>query len=425
MKSFLFFIANIIVITSPVKWYISGSIRFNYYEIFIIVFAVIFFIHEYILSNEHAKLPPELNKFLFFNIGWLVIAALSGIPVIIYSLGPNAVPFFFKGFFQQFTYSIYFIMLVNFLFRLSHGRKRKIVNTFFMIVVVSCFYSFLQLYLIKYQGIDIDENVAKYLGMRLRSGEYINFRGLAYGYLFRVNGLTSDPSSQGALIITAIPYFLYCWLTKREVIKLLFLFVLVISLALTMSGSASVGTLAALIFLFLIPKNEHFNLKVSDIIAFIIFFVVLYLMFSLFENDIMFYARIRYDPNGSVGEHIQIAYNSLKLAYIYPLGVGFNNFSIAYEVEYGIGGYNPHNVWLSWLVSTGVIGLVYQLLFKYYMISSVLKYRSPLSIAFVASVVGLSVAGLGYELLDSFMINLFFTIFYTVIVSNRYIKQLN
>jgi hypothetical protein len=425
MTSFLYNIANIIVIASPLKWYLSGSIRFHYYEILIIVFVVIFSIHKYNLKKKHIKLPLELNRFIYFNIGWVAIAAISGFPVLLYSLSPNAVPFFFKGFIQQLTYSIYFIVLVNFLYGLSHHRMRKILNTFFMIVVVSSIYSFLQIYLIKYHSIDIDENVAKYLGMKLRSGEYLNFKGLAYGYLFRVNGLTSDPSSQGALIITAIPYFLYCWLTKRELIKLLLFFILLISLVLTMSGSASVGLFSALIFLFLIPKNKHFNLRVSDIIAFVSFVVIVYLMYSLFENDINYYAQIRYDPNGSVGEHIQIAYNSLKIASKYPFGVGFNNFSIVYEVEYGISGYNPHNVWLSWLVSTGVIGLVYQLMFKLYLIISVLKHKTTISIAFVASVVGVSVAGLGYEVLDSFMINLFFTIFYTVIIADRYRNRIN
>jgi hypothetical protein len=112
-----------------------------------------------------------------------------------------------------------------------------------------------------------------------------------------------------------------------------------------------------------------------------------------------------------MASHLQIAYNALQIVKDYPLGIGFNDFSIAYEMVYGQKGYGTHNAWLTYLVEIGPLGLAFQLFISFFIIRYCFRHRTPLSIAFVSSYIGVCFASLGYELKSTFSFQ-----FYTVVL---------
>lgn len=422
MKKNTYILVILIALSAALKWFLYFSFRINYYEVLILLFICLFLLSNY--KVQSFRLKKELKTYVLFLWGWVFLAGLSGCSVLFYSQGTNAHSFYLKGLFQLFVHSIFFTFLIFYLNSISSEKRNKLLYWFLTGVVISSIYGFAQLVLKMQYGIDIDENISRYLGMRLvGSGEYLNFSGYAYGYLYRLNGITSDPSVHAAYSIMALPLLLLCYIRKRSIGFMIGLLIVFISLVLSMSGSGLVGFVFSVLTLLVLGILRKRHLKIGYMAPMLGLFVILLFLYSSFGEHIAYYANVRFDPQGTIASHLDIAIKSLDIGLKYPLGVGYNNFSIAYENQYGILGYNPHNSWLGYFVQIGFVGLLYQIVFSLFIIIKCLKRMTLLSQAFIASFIGICVTALGYQVLDMFYVRLFITLFFAVVILEESCKK--
>ncbi len=414
MKKFLYVLIVLIVLSAALKWFLYFSFRVNYYEVLMILFIFFFFLSNYNVWSF--KLKQELKTYIQFLWGWFFLAGLSGFGVIIYPQGVGAYSFYLKGLLQLFVHTCFFTFFVFYLSSISSNKRNRLVSWLLAGIVISSIYGFAQLIIIKQYGIDIDERIARYLGMSLADGEYLNLTRYAYGYLYRLNGITGDPSVHAAYTIMALPLLLLCYIRKRNIGFLIGLLIVFISLVLSMSGSGLVGSVFSVSTLLVLGILRKRHLKIRYMALVLGLVVILLLLYSSFEEHIAYFANVRFDPQGTIATHLDIAIKSLHIGLKYPLGVGYNNFSIAYEDQYGISGYNPHNTWLGYFVQMGLIGLLYQIMFTLFIIRQCFKKKTLLSQAFISSVIGICIASLGYQVLDMFYVRLFITLFFTVVI---------
>jgi hypothetical protein len=125
-----------------------------------------------------------------------------------------------------------------------------------------------------------------------------------------------------------------------------------------------------------------------------------------------FQAKFFSSEVSSVDDHLQIGMESIKIALDYPLGVGFNNFSNTYHRYYGMGSFNTHNSWLTFLVETGFTGLIYRAVATLVVVSLAAKKWDDASKYFLASYTGIVIASLGYETFDLFFNSLYIVTFF-------------
>lgn len=411
MRRILYVLVILIVLSATLKWFLYFSFKVNFYEVLMILFIAFFSLRNYNIWSF--KLKQELKAYILFLWGWFFLAGLSGFGVIVYPQGADAYSFYLKGLLQLFVHTCFFTFFIFYLSSINSDKRNRLVSWFLAAVVISSIYGFAQLFLIKRYGIDIDKNIARFIGMRLANGEYLNFSRYAYGYLYRINGITSDPSVHAVYTIMALPLFLLRYITKSRVKYLILILILLVSLVLTMSGSASVGFLFSLLALLVLRLR---NIKISQLTLLLFLSIILISLYSSYEENFQYYARIRFDPHGTIATHMDIAINSLEIGIKYPLGVGYNNFSIAYENQYSISGYNPHNSWLGYFVQTGFIGVSYQIIFGFFIISKCFRKKTLLSQAFISSFIGIGIASLGYEVFEMFYVRLFIALFFTVVM---------
>lgn len=390
--------------------------RVNYFEILIIAFIFTIFINNY-NENLKYKIKNELKLYILLIWGWFFLSVFSGLGIIFYPQGPYAYSFYYKYLLQLFIHSFFFTYFIIYLSSITAKKRNMLIVYFVAMVVLSSFYGILQLFLKLKFGIDIDENISKFLGHELASGEYIDFERYAYGYLSRINGLTGDPSVHAAYTIMAIPFLLLRFITSNNkyFLYLIFLIVIFVSLVLTMSGSGSVGFVISMVLILLL-RLRICKLKYRHIMTFIIIVGFLFSFYKYFQEDFLYYLPKRFDPQGSIRSHLNIAEKSINIGLKYPLGVGANNFSIAYENQYGIVGYNPHNNWIGYFVENGFLGLFYKIIFSVFIIISCLKRKTYLSSAFIASYIGMCVAALGYQTLNLFGLQLYVALFFSCVM---------
>jgi hypothetical protein len=77
MKKIAFYITILIIYTATLKWFIPIRIRLNFFEIFIVLFLLVFF-----LINKHQfKLPAALIQFIHLQWALFGVLVLSSIAI--------------------------------------------------------------------------------------------------------------------------------------------------------------------------------------------------------------------------------------------------------------------------------------------------------------------------------------------------------
>jgi len=424
MKKILYGLLVLIALLSALKWFVYYSFRINYYEILIVIFVGFYLISNYYKTTVDFGLRKELKAYLLFIWGWFFLAILSGGNILFYPQGAEAYSFYLKGLLQLFVYFVFFTFLIFYLCSISPKKRQTLLNWFLVGVVISSIFGFTQLVLIIRYGIDIDENVSRLLSMSNNTGGFINFARYTYGNFYRLNGITGDPNVHASYSLTALPLFLFMYLENKSIKHLILFLIVFISLILSMSVSGLVGF--AFSFLILVILCMRY-IKFSYFILFSFLFIILLLFYLPYNEQVGYFLKVKTSPEGTGKSHFDIAVNSLKIGMKYPLGVGYNNFSIAYENQYGISGYNPHNTWIGYFVQMGFIGFLYQVIFSIFIIIKCFKKKTVLSQVFIASFVGICIASFGYQVLDMFFVQLFITMFFTLIMlgqdKNKLLEQ--
>lgn len=410
LKTLLFILTILIAYSANLKWFIlAAGIRINYFEILIIVFLMVFCLSRTCRGN----LSSSLRTFIYLHWGIFGISVMSGISIILYFSQLVSYGFFFKGLLQLFVYTMFFTALVLYLCSISKSQRRVIIFNMVAIVIFSAIYAIAQLTLMLDFGIDIDKLLATTL---FSFGDIdTSLTRFAYGDSFRICGISSEPATFGTTIITVVPLLFGYIFYERKHYLIIPLILLFLTLVASMSISTSLGLICAL-FLWVVLSYRHIRLHPLHLIVVFIFMGSVTLLYLSYKDEIAIFSAVRFSTGGTMSYHLEIALKVLQLVYDnLLLGLGYNNFSIAYEATYNGIGYNTHCSWLTYLVETGFIGLVFQFITSFFILRVCLKKRTLLSIAFAASYVGVCIAAIGYEVKAQFSFQFYTVVLFTII----------
>jgi len=395
-------------------WYFDIIGRIFFYDILVIFFIVVFFLNA-MLKNTFS-INKHLKIFMLFQWGWLFLVSLYSIIIIFSPSNQESYLQFFKGSILLLIYTIFVTFYVGYLSKITPQKRQNIINFIILGVSISAFFSIIHLIIIKKFNIDINKYIWPNISFGLRHA--VSELSEKYGFLYRMRGITGGSNQQAAYILTVLPLCSLRAIYRRKPFYILLTPVLTGVFILTMSRSGFIGLFVAvlILILFYFKKLKFQNWKI------LVFFIIIILALSLiFLDEIKFFVKDRFSLTVGTQTHINLYVHSLMLFLENPLGYGYNNFSVIYELKYGISNYNPHSSWLSFLLETGIIGFVYQLLFFAYITRECLRRNTMLSKAFLASYIAINVASLFCNILSWFYFLFFLTTFFaaTVLENNE------
>lgn len=389
------------------KWYIKTGFRINFFEIFILLFIALYFNY----CSAILILDRKIRLYLFYTWGFFIIAASSIFCMMFIGADQTAYLFFLKGIFQLFIYSIFLTLIVLVLINVTDEVFNRIVYFYLFGIFLSIGYSFLQIILkIRYK-VDIDSVISEIIPFVNK----VNVARYEYGNFFRINGLAADPNIHASYCLSALPFMIVKYFNKGGIKYILGIALILLSIILSMSISALIGVFVVFLFViyFYLPRLKKVLLVVIPIL------LVLSVFYFSYKKEIDHFAEVKFSSGGTSSYHLSIAINSVKIFFKYPLGVGNNNFSIAYFEMYGIKGWNPHNSWLTYLVEEGIIGFVFKsfLFILFFLLGIKLKNESGR--IFAITIAGLSFSALGYESLNLFYSQYWIAILYITLVRDK------
>jgi hypothetical protein len=407
MRRILFFLLVLIIFTAAIKWYIPLEIRFNYYEVAMITFVALY--QGY--GRATHPLSARLKVYNHFLIGWCVLSAVSIIGVLVYPHGEMGILFFLKGLLQLIVTTAFFCVLVKYLNNTTSEENFRLLKFSAIAVLLSSIYGISQLVLIIYFNFDIDEYVTSNVFQMI--SKEVTVERYAFGKAFRINGFTGDPSQQGVYVLMGLPLMCYYAFHDMKYQYIFWSLIALLSLIFTMSGSSGVGLVIAMLFFVLTNIRKLGSKFFSGLAILAISAVILYVNL---EEEILMFTSVKFSSEGTMSDHLKLAFNVIEIFLDHPLGLGYNNFSIVYEFLYHEKNFNTHNSWLTYLAEVGLFGLAYQIAFSLYIVITCFRIKEPLVTAFLVSYVGVCVAAIGYEVKNQFYFNLFTTLFFAILV---------
>ena len=218
------------------------------------------------------------------------------------------------------------------------------------------------------------------------------------------------PNVHATTLCLLLPIVLY---SKIFRFRPYILFILFISLLFTLSRTGFVA-FSVIIFLGLIYKKLSFK---SVIYMGSLSTICLLFIYSNYSN-IFDTILLRFNIQDAMGSRFDVFQNSFLLFTSNPLGVGINNFSEVYYLEYGLRGFNPHSDWLTLLVELGVIGLTATLIYYLYLLVITRIYSHVFTFPLFCIILSQCAAGFFNQTLVLFQTNLIMIMLYLYIISD-------
>tara|TARA_B100000900_G_scaffold395401_1_gene393748 strand:+ start:1462 stop:2679 length:1218 start_codon:yes stop_codon:yes gene_type:complete len=400
-------------------WQFNFGFRLAIYDILIIIF-IFLAISYFFFKEEKILIDSNLKILVFFLFSWLILIMLSSQVILTNFPNPESISQYMKGLFNVIIRAMFLILFVFFLLTLNYLQRNKIATLFFVGVILSSFFGFLEF--ITRLLYDIDLNLIVWDKISFNANREEEFMlDSKYGILGlrRVNGFTGGPPSHATYIMTALPfYFVNTIQNKKLSLSILLLSFLLLVLGLTMSRTGFLSLLIAIaVYMILEPSKITKNLMAILLILSPMFiFTVVYweyieaILFTRFNMD-----SVRLTMYKSV----------MPLLEEFTLfGVGYNNYSIArFALESHDS--NLHNSWLSIWVELGLIGFLFQIFYFGFILKTVLKFESKYSIPLFVSLCGLIVGGIFNSLFDLFYFQFWIVLFFTTIILEQKFSPTN
>jgi len=407
-------LAMILFLAIIEKWGFYFGFNLQFYEVVWLLLVPVGLLHLAI-SRDGLIAPSPLVAVLTLKIAYLGLAAVSIGCILVDPVGDESMSFYLKGILQLSVRTVFTIVLVLVLARLSAVQRRRLLFVNLAAVTLSLIYEVAQAWLMAARNVDLDEMVGGLL-LPLTGKEAQTLAPYAYGTFYRLDGLAGDPNLQAAYMITALPFLAAFFLRKPGWIVGLLIGLYLLMLALTMSISGTVGVLASVVLLALLRLRR---IRLMHVVFCVLGLIAAMLAVSRFEDEISHLLEVRMDPSGTTTQHLNVARQSLSIYAHHPMGVGYNNFSLAWKAstsDYADRAMNPHNTFLAILVESGPLALLCELATYGLMFWIAIRRRTDLGKVFACCIFGICLGALGYESLDEFYAQTFLFAAFTCVV---------
>ena len=409
----LYALSNLIAVVCAMRyWQFNIPPRIFIFDVLCAAFIIVFVINMIIRNNAY-HLPKELKIFLLYKWAFIFCIVISGIQVIVLSSSEESFSQYFINVISETYHTFFFMTLVYYLSSINITRRKSILNSFILGVILSSIYGIIDLTLWKMFGL----RFGSYIWNQISYNPDLSFDiapTWAVKGIIRGSGFPGVNAS-ATYSVTILPLLIVGYY-KRKLFNLTAVGLVLIGMIITMSRTGVVSLIASLFFLFLTLRSKMIGSLKTLVLALI---PVLGLGYKWFEyiNEILKY-RTHMDYS-----RFELWKGGLQLFLHNPLlGTGAGNYSIArsslsqfmYTVE------NLHNSWLQILVELGVVGFTIIVLYYVFIIKTVLNIKGPNSYIYIATLLGLFVGGLFNQFFDLFYYQYYVCLLFAIItLDNR------
>ena len=356
------FLATIFAVTfEKVHWNVAGTVSLA--DVLAIGFLVMWLLERLALRDR--RLVRTSVVVLCFGLAFLLVYLL-GYFAIDTADGTNQ---FAKGIFKWAIHILFLLAGVSYLARRSPRFYWRTIGIFTAGIVFNAAYGVLQLVAAQ-GGRNLDNAV---LSPLTGGASSINIYGAVGGQsVYRPNALTGDPNHLGIMLIVPLLILLPVYLRLgrghrlRRQLAVVLGFLLIVELA-TLSRSGLLGLGVGLLVLVLPYRRKLLSreLLVPLGASLALVGIVVLSRLHFFETVI----RSRFETGGSsTSAHFGVYDFIPHVLSAHPLfGLGFNNFSVYYELVTGKTNWGPHSFYVALLVETGLAGTAVFAVFLWYL----------------------------------------------------------
>jgi O-antigen ligase len=356
------FLATIFCVTfEKVHWNVAGAVSLA--DVLAIGFLVMWALERFALGDR--RLPKTSVAVACFGLAFLLVYLLGYFDIDT----ADGVGQFGKGVFKWLIHILFLLAGVSYLARRSEGFYWRTIGIFAAGLVFNAAYGVLQL-LAAQGGRNLDNAV---LSPLTGGASSINIYGAVGGKsVYRPNALTGDPNHLGIMLVVPLLVLLPVYLRLgrghrlRRQLAVLLAFLFVVELA-TLSRSGLLGLGVGLLVLALPYRRRLLSreLFVPLGASLALVGIVVLSRLNFFETVI----RSRLQTGGrSTSAHFGVYDFVPQVLSSHPLfGLGFNNFSVYYELVTGKTNWGPHSFYVALLVETGLVGTTVFAVFLWYL----------------------------------------------------------
>jgi O-antigen ligase len=358
---FLFFAAIFSVTFEKVHWNVAGTVSLA--DVLAIGFLVLWALERLALRDR--RLPRTSAVVTCFGLAFLLVY-LFGYFAIDSADGAGQ---FGKGIFKWAIHILFLLAGVSYLARRSERFYWRTIGVFTAGIVFNAAYGVLQLVAAQ-GGRNLDNAV---LSPLTGGASSINIYGAVGGRsVYRPNALTGDPNHLGIMLIVPLLVLLPVYLRLgrahrlRRQLAFVLAFLLIVELA-TLSRSGLLGLAVGLLVLALPYRRKLLSRELLAPLGASLALVGIVVLSRLhfFETVI----RSRFQTGGrSTSAHFGVYDFIPHVLSGHPLfGLGFNNFSVYYQLVTGKTNWGPHSFYVALLVETGLVGTAVFAVFLWYL----------------------------------------------------------
>jgi O-antigen ligase len=356
------FLATIFCVTfEKVHWNFAGTVSLA--DILALGFLVMWALERLALRDR--RLIRTSAIVVGFALAFLLVYLLGYFSIHT----KDGIDQFGKGIFKWGIHILFLIAGVTYLGRRSERFFWRTIGVFTAGLVLNSVYGVLQLVAAQ-GGSNLDSKV---LSPITGGASSINIYGAVEGKsVYRPNALTGDPNHLGIMLVVPLLALLPVYLRLprghrlRPQLAAVLGFFLIVELA-TLSRSGLLGLGVGLLVLAL-PYRRRLasrDLLVPLVASLALVGIVVLSRFSFFEQVIR--SRVSSRDN-SASVHFGVYDFIPHVLSSHPLfGLGFNNFSVYYELVTGKTNWGPHSFYVALLVETGLVGGAVFLVFLWYL----------------------------------------------------------
>ena len=356
------FLATIFCVTfEKVHWNVAGTVSLA--DILAIGFLLMWMLERLALRDRWLSKTSAVVA--CFGLAFLLVYLLGYFDI---HTG-DGVGQFGKGIFKWAIHILFLLAGVSYLARRSERFYWRTIGIFAAGLVFNAAYGVLQLVAAQ-GGRNLDNAV---LSPLTGGASSINIYGAVGGKsVYRPNALTGDPNHLGIMLIVPLLVLLPVYLRLgrahrlRGQLAVVLGFLFVVELA-TLSRSGLLGLGIGLLVLALPYRRRLLSreLLVPLGASLALVGIVVLSRLHFFETVI----RSRFQTGGnSTSAHFGVYDFIPQVLSSHPLfGLGFNNFSVYYELVTGKTNWGPHSFYVALLVETGLVGTAVFAVFLWYL----------------------------------------------------------